>query len=233
SDSKKDCDSEEERDKEKSDSENEENHSHFSGTNHKDTEKSPEKSQIVSEESDSEEERDKEKSDGENEENHSHFSGTNHEDKDELKVSSDSDMFTLGFSGIMDEKLEKLFKLPLENQVQYLIVSNRGLMRQLSTIETLLRKGKALHNNDQESLKSEDYCSMTRILPLKNLEQFRDYEKHLKNDAEAHRTHIYLDNCGNSRANTCEPEFRPEMEGTLLLDQNQSVAGSLVHRLPW
>ncbi|KAL7294986.1 hypothetical protein TKK_0011696 [Trichogramma kaykai] len=47
------------------------------------------------------------------------------------------------------------------------------------------------------------------------------------------RTHIYLDNCGNSRANTCEPEFRPEMEGTLLLDQNQSVAGSLVHRLPW
>ena len=33
-----------------------------------------------------------------------------------------------------------------------------------------------------------------------------------------------MDNCGNSRANTCKTEFRPEMEGTLLLDQNQSVA---------
>ncbi|KYN08435.1 hypothetical protein ALC62_00579 [Cyphomyrmex costatus] len=35
----------------------------------------------------------------------------------------------------------------------------------------------------------------------------------------------YLDNCGNSRANTCKTESRPVMEGTLLLDQNQSVAG--------
>ena len=39
--------------------------------------------------------------------------------------------------------------------------------------------------------------------------------------------HIYLDNSGNSRANTYKPEFRPEMEETLLLDQNQKLAGLL------
>ncbi|XP_076764150.1 uncharacterized protein LOC143431363 [Xylocopa sonorina] len=42
----------------------------------------------------------------------------------------------------------------------------------------------------------------------------------------------YLDNCGNSRAETCKSELRPEMGGMLLLDQNQSVAcGSSVRPL--